>query len=103
MMLRLSDNDNLFLGSISNPSIANFTTHHEAFFYRKNGSNERFSTYTIVNDTLDCKSLGTYKINKITDRLLILEIEMKLIYFDNKKEHSKQIMTYYLTKLKNEN
>ena len=100
IMLRLRENDNLFLGSVSNPSMVNFTNQHEVFFYKKDGTNKRFSTYSIVNDTLDCKSLGVYKIKNITDKTVILEIETKMIYFDGKEEHPKQILTYYLTKVK---
>lgn len=68
MMIRISQEENLFLGSLSNPSMVKFTDKNESFFFNKNDTEKNFSSYKISNDTLNCKSNGTYRILTLNDR-----------------------------------
>ena len=93
------DKENLFIQTKSNPGMAKFTDKNEAFFYSKNDKEKQFSSYKIVNDTIECSSAGTYRIDKINGTNLVMTIEQKPIYFDGKSEHPKTILTYYFTKV----
>lgn len=101
-MIRRTNNPNLFIGSNSNPLIFNYTKYKELFIYNKNDSDKRLTTYKILGDSIIHSSIVNSKIVILNKSKLVFQNEFKTIYFDQTKEHPKQIMTYYLTKISND-
>ena len=105
-MIRVMDNENLFVGSNSNPSFYNFTKYGEAYFSRTNSnSNQKnISHFEITKDSILIEGEGHYKIVNFSNNKLIIMREIKYISFetmDIDTSKPKQIMTYFLTKEKN--
>lgn len=101
-MIRVKDNENLFVGSNSNPLFYNFTKYGEAYFNRTNSnSNENISHFEITKDSILIQEEGKYKIIKFSNNKLIIRREMKYISLETLEIDtlkSKHIMTYFLTK-----
>ena len=98
-IIHISDNDNLYLGSINNPAFSVYTKFHEALFYKQNDSTTKLmSSYYLGNDSIITKSLSSAKILKLTDTNLILLQQFIESWGEGKINHS--ITTYY-TKISN--
>lgn len=98
-MIRISNENNMWIGSIENPKSFQYTKHNEFFLIDKANNNNQFSNYKIVVDSiLHDKSYFNSKIISLKDNKLVFTNELKTIWFDNSSSHPKQIMTYYLTK-----
>lgn len=101
-MIKVDDDENLFVGSNSNPSFYNFTKYGEAYFNRRNSNtNQNVSRFEITKDSLLIQGEGKYKIINFSNNKLTIRREIKYISFetmDIDTLRSKHIMTYFLTK-----
>ncbi len=98
-MIRISDRNNMYVGSRENPKSFNYTKHNELFLIDKANNNNQNTTYKIVGDSIfHEKAYFNSKILKIDDKNLIFTNELVTIWFDSKTDHPKQIITYYLSK-----
>ncbi|HAT65927.1 MAG TPA: hypothetical protein DCS66_15250 [Flavobacteriaceae bacterium] len=98
-MIRLSDKNNIWIGSLENPKTFKYTKYNEFFLIDKANNNNQFSDYKIVRDSIyHEKSYFDSKILELTDKKLVFKNELVTIWMDNNSDHPKQIMTYYLTK-----
>jgi hypothetical protein len=98
-MIRISDKNNMYVGSRENPKSFNYTKHNELFLIDEANNNNQNTTYKIVGDSIiHEKAYFNSIILKIDDKNLIFMNELVTIWFDDESDHPKQIMTYYLSK-----
>ena len=97
-MMKSSGNENLFVGSYSNPRYCDFTKHGEAFFYRANDEQKRVSNFEIKGDSIILQSITNCKILSLTHNNLVFQQELKINYYDKSVVHPKHILTSYSTK-----
>lgn len=97
-MLKINSDYNMYLGTISDPKQFKFTKYKELFAGQK--EDNIFTSYTIKDSSIYCKNGVKYKIKSVSKNNLIMEYEVDVIWFDKPVEHPRQILTFYLSKVK---
>lgn len=103
-LVRLDNSENLWLGSITNPTCVQFAPFNEAYVFGKQFPKKRdlLSTYKIIGDSIIYKSYDHQRILLLNEENLITSQEGSIDYFDKSVEHPIDLFTIYYHRVKDD-